>query len=92
MMTIITLPPEIEGPLIEEAQRRGTTPERLVLDSLRQLFVPVDAAGNQPTGSTLFDFLGSELGTIDGTAEALSEKCGQRFSEGLVERQQRGRT
>ena len=39
-MMIISLPPEIEGPLTEEAQRRGTTPESLVLDSLRTLFVP----------------------------------------------------
>lgn len=84
-MTTITLPPEIEGPLVEEAQRRGTTPESLALESLRRLFVPADTSGDRPGGPTLFEFLGSQIGTIDGTNEAFSEDCGQRFSEGLAE-------
>ena len=33
---------------------------------------------------TLFDFLSDHIGAIDGTTEALSENCGQRFSEGLL--------
>ncbi len=48
-MITISLPPDIEGPLTEEAQRRGTTPELLVLDSLRTLFVPTPAS-EEPTG------------------------------------------
>ena len=39
-MTTITLPPEIEGPLREEARRRGTSPELLALDALRVRFAP----------------------------------------------------
>jgi len=34
---------------------------------------------------SLFDFLSAHIGVIDGTTEALSENCGQRFSEGLLE-------
>jgi len=45
-MTTITLPPEIEKLLIEEAQTQGTTPELLALDYLRQLF------GQQATAET----------------------------------------
>ena len=38
-MTItIELPPEVEGELAREAQRQGTTPERLALEGLRQLY------------------------------------------------------
>ena len=33
-MTTITLPPEIAGPLSDEARRRGTTPEVLALETL----------------------------------------------------------
>ncbi len=40
-MTTITLPADIEGPLAEEARRRGTTPERLALDALRLRFAPL---------------------------------------------------
>ncbi len=35
----ITLTPEIENAIAEQAQREGTTAERLALDSLRNLFV-----------------------------------------------------
>lgn len=35
----ITLTPELENAVAEQAQREGTTPERLVSDSLRSLFV-----------------------------------------------------
>ncbi len=84
-MTTITLPPDLENRLAEEAARRGTTPELLALDGLRQLFTPTPA----PAG-TLYDFLAGYLGTVAGTAERLSEDCGRRFSEGLAAEQPRG--
>jgi hypothetical protein len=92
LMITISLPPDIEGPLTKEAQRRGTTPELLVLDSLRTLFVPAPAA-EEPTGgdATLADFLAGYIGTVEGVKEAFSDNCGQRFTEGLAEKQQRGR-
>jgi hypothetical protein len=89
-MTTITLPPDIEGPLSEEARRQGTTPELLALDSLRKLFAPTTATGKAAGGETLFDSLSGYIGTVSGTTEALSENCGQRFAEGMAEKQQRG--
>ena len=91
-MITISLPPDIEGPLTEEAQRRGTTPELLALDSLRTLFVPTPAA-EEPTGedATLSDFLAGYISTVEGSREAFSDNCGQRFAEGFAEKQQRGR-
>lgn len=90
-MTTITLPPEVEEPLAKEARKQGTTPELLAVDCLRKLFVP-SLTGEKPAeGETLFDFLAGYVGTVSGTTEALSENCGQRFAQGLVEKQQRGR-
>jgi hypothetical protein len=89
-MTTITLTPEIEGPLAEEARRRGTTAETLALESLRRLFAPADALKGSPGGETLFDFLADHMGTISGTTEALSEKCGGRFADAMVEKHSRG--
>lgn len=89
-MTTITLTPDIEGPLAEEARRQGTTPELLALDSLRKLFAPTMATDKTAGGETLFDFLSGYIGTVGGTTEALSENCGQRFAEGMAEKQQRG--
>ena len=79
-MTTITLPPDIEGALHEAPRRRGTTPERLALEGVRQLVAPPAAA---PAGGTLHDFLSGHIGTVAGSGEALSDDCGRRFAEGL---------
>lgn len=86
-MTTITLPPDLENRLAEEAARRGTTPERLALDGLRRLFAP--QPDEAAPGGSLFDFLGGHIGAVVGTAEPLSEDCGRRFAEGMAERQSR---
>jgi hypothetical protein len=90
-MTTITLPPEIEGPLAEEARKQGTTPELLAVDCLHKLFTPSPTVEKPAEAKTLFDFLSGYIGTVSGTTEALSENCGQRFAQGLVEKQQRER-
>lgn len=89
-MTIITLPPEVEGPLAEEARRKGTTPELLAVDCLRKVFTPAPKETTLAEGETLFDFLRGYAGTISGSTEPLSEDCGQRFAQGLIEKQRRG--
>jgi hypothetical protein len=89
-MTIITLPPEVEGPLMEEARRKGTTPELLAVDYLRNVFTPAPKQTTLVEGETLFDFLVGYAGTISGSTEPLSEDCGQRFAQGLIEKQRRG--
>jgi hypothetical protein len=85
-MTTITLPEEIEGPLAEEARRKGTTPERLALDTLRLRFVAAVAPpSEQAPGSNLAGFLAGYIGLVAGSTEPFSERCGERLAEGLVE-------
>ena len=89
-MTTITLPAEIEGPLLEEARRQGTTPERLALDTLRMRFTPAPASPSKiAPESNLAEFLAGYVGLVEGSTEPLSEHCGERFAEGLVEKQMR---
>jgi hypothetical protein len=89
-MTTITLPANIESPLVEEARRRGITPERLALDTLRQRFTPsVASPSAEPPESTLADLLTGYVGLVEGSTEALSERCGERFAQGLTEAQSR---
>ena len=85
-MTTITLPADIEGPLTEEARRRGTTPERLALDTLRLRFAASNPLppGNA-TESNLAEFLAGDVGLVAGSTEPLSERRGERFAEGLAE-------
>ena len=89
-MTTITLPPEIEGPLREEARRRGTSPELLAIDALRLRFAtPAMAGADIQPEPTLADFLEGYVGVVEGTTEALSEHCGERFAAGLAENESR---
>ncbi|MGI8982291.1 MAG: hypothetical protein ACR2FY_23925 [Pirellulaceae bacterium] len=88
-MTIITLPPDLEGRLGDEARRRGTTTELLALDGLRQLFAPVPSGNGAEQHGTLFDFLAGYVGTVAGASETYSEDCGRRFTEGLAKQQER---
>jgi hypothetical protein len=83
-MTTITLPPEIAKPLVEEARRRGTTPERLALETLRSRFVAPSPPSADHPGSSLADFLADQVGLVEGAKEAYSEHCGDRFAEGLA--------
>ncbi len=41
---VITLTPQLEAVLSEQAQRRGVAPEVLALDALRERFLPESAA------------------------------------------------
>ena len=85
-MTTITLPPEIEAPLNEAAREQGTTPESLALETLRRQFptTPPALAPNAP--KNLYEFLGDFVGAIEGSGEAFSENCGERFADYLVEK------
>ena len=79
MMTI-SLPPDIEDALAEEAQRLGTTPELLALHSLRKLFVSTpDTDSSTSKAMSLYDFLADYIGTVEGSTEAFSVDCGRRF-------------
>jgi hypothetical protein len=87
---VIRLTSDIETALSREAKRRGTTPERLALDSLGKLFPATEPAADSEKGASLYDFLSGYIGTVEGTGEALSEDCGRRFAEGLVAKHEQG--
>lgn len=80
-MTTITLPPDIEQPLLEQAKQRGTTPERLALDSLREKFAP-DASSRPP--------LTDDLTPRDAWEElvlGIGQDCGVSLSDEAVSRE-----
>ncbi len=87
---IIPLTPDIECALAEQARRLGTTPERLVIDSLREQFVTTMTPTHTETDDTLADFLHEHIGVlhsgdyIPGGAR-MSEDTGQRFVAELME-------
>ncbi len=88
-MVTIALPSDIEEPLSEQARRRGMTPEQLAIETLRATFTAEGDQEGQPK-ETLFDFLSGHIGTVDGTAEPLSQDTGRLFADGLEEKHRRG--
>lgn len=85
----ITLPPEIEGPLAEEARRQGTTAESLAVEALRKAFSPIETEQPQP-GETLYDRLAGFIGIVESGDGTLSQNCGEKFTEGLLEKRRQG--
>ena len=90
-MTTITLPSDIEQPLTEQARKQGTTPEELVIATLRREFVLTAPKNEAVAGKSLYDVLADHIGAVSGTGEAYSENCGERFAAGMLEKRRRGR-
>lgn len=94
---IITLPPDIEQVLVEHARKQGTTPELLVLDSLRERFIlPSSSASSAESEGTLADFLGKHIGVLHSSeylpgGARMSEDTGKKFAAGMVTKRQQRR-
>jgi hypothetical protein len=93
----ITLPPDIEQALVDYALKQGTKPELLVLDSLRERFMPFStSASPAEREGTLADFLGAHIGVLHSSEHIpggarLSEDTGRKFAAGMIKKRQQGR-
>jgi len=93
-MITITLPPDLEKTVSEQAQQQGTTPELLVLDELRIRFSPVQPPVSQE--GTLADFLGEFIGSIHSSevipgGAQMSTNSGNKFAAGMVKKRREGK-
>ncbi|MCI0525349.1 MAG: hypothetical protein L0Y75_08820 [Acidobacteria bacterium] len=97
MELTLKLTPDIADSLIEYSQRQGTTPELLVLETLRKLLAPpVTAAPADNQYQTLADFLDGYVGVVDSGelvpgGARMSEECGEKFAAGMLEKRERGK-
>jgi hypothetical protein len=93
----ITLTPEIERELVEEARKLGVTPESLALAALRDRFVTAGSgASNARDGQTLAEALGNLIGVLDSSefvpgGARMSEDIREKFTDYLVEKRRQGR-
>ena len=81
----ITLTPDMERTLIEQARKLGTTPEQLVVDSLTERF----ASAVPESQGTLADFLHEHIGVLDSRkyipgGARMSENSGKKFAAELL--------
>ena len=94
---VITLTPDLEQAIVEQARRQGISPEQIAIASLRKQFITtvrderkVDAPG------ALFDFLVGYIGVLHSSQEIaggaqLSNKTGKRFAAGMVKKREQRR-
>ena len=93
----ITLTPDIEHALVDQARKQRTTPEQLALESLRERFVaPVEEGAPTDGAETLADYLADHIGVIHSSEHVpggarMSEDTGKKFAEGMVEKRRRGK-
>jgi hypothetical protein len=90
-MVTITLPPELEQAITEQAQRQGTTPELLAVEKLRGALLPVLPQVADITGSTMADFFAGYVGGLHSSeyvpgGAQLSKDTGKKFKELLLKR------
>ena len=93
----ITLTPDIERALAEQARRQDTTPKVLALDILRERFAS-SMETETPTGKqeTLADFLVGHIGVLSSSEHIpggarMSESCGKKFAAHLIKKRQKER-
>lgn len=93
----ITLTPEIEAALAEQARQQGVSPEELALESLRRQFVAPGRTTHDATlQGTLVDFLAGSIGVLHSSDHVpggarMSEAKSKAFTEGLLKKRRQGR-
>lgn len=92
----ITLTPDLERALQDRAKEQGTTPELLALETLRRHVLPTQAGIQSPAGETMADFLKGFIGIVNSGevvpgGARMSEDCGRKFAEGLLEKRRLGK-
>ena len=93
-MVTITLPPELEHLVAEQAAQQGTTPELFALEKLRGLLLP-SPSPTERQGS-MADFFADFIGSIDSSETApggsdLSENTGRKFKELMLQKYREGK-
>lgn len=92
----ITLTPDIEQALLEQARQRGTTPEELALESLRRQFVtPEQAQELVEAQGTLADLLGDSIGVLHSHEHVpggarMSKATSDTFAKALLDKRRQG--
>ena len=100
----ITLTPDIEQILSEQAQQQGLSPERLALQILKERLAvafnkrlsPNIVEPKRVNKKNLMTFLAGRIGVLDSSeyikgGAQMSEKTGQKFAAILLEKHRRGK-
>ena len=94
MTLTITLAPEEETRLRHRAEQQGQPTEAVAAALLKQVLQadtpPAEAPPGGMTDAEFDAYWGPYIGVIHGSHEPLSENCGERFTEYLVEKKQQG--
>ena len=96
IMVTITLPPQLEEIVMEQARLQGTTVELLTLDALHLWFAGASSPPSLPSGASLADALSDYIGAISTKdkypeGSTLSENTGRKFAQGMVEKRKQGK-
>lgn len=90
----LTLPTDIEQALIEQANKMETTPEKLVMDSLRERFLSSSNLDSTEEG-TLADYLNEFIGVLHSSEHVpqganMSEQSTKKFADILHKKRKQG--
>lgn len=94
---IIHLPAEMDSAVSEVAEKRGTTPDRLVAEYVRKMLgeePPPPSVERQP--QSLADRIADFIGVLHSSEHVpggarMSEHTGEQFAAGMLEKRAQGR-
>jgi hypothetical protein len=96
-MVTITLPPDLEQVVTEQAKKQGTTPEIFLLGELRERFLQEapDTGTEIREGETMADFFAGYAGTVNSREIVpegvhLSANTGRKFKELMLQKYKSG--
>lgn len=94
---VITLTPDLEQALREQAFQQGTSPEQLALASLRERFIksPASKVASNMKGS-MFEYLSGYIAVLHSSeyvagGAQMSKNTGKRFAKGMLKKREQGR-
>lgn len=93
----IELTPDVERALAEAARERGTTPQTLALELLRdQLVQPMPSFPDGREPANMEEFLEGFIGVLDSSEHVpgganMSGMTGRDFADGLLKKREEGR-
>ena len=87
----ITLSPEVAELIVREAARKGTSPEAVANETLRQHYAPGAEGSPAKEPKNLAEALGPFTGAVHSGRGDLSQDCGEKLTDHLVEKRQQGK-
>lgn len=87
----VTLTPEVAAIVVREAARQGTSADAVVNDAIRERLAPDPDTADAARPKNLAEAIAPYIGAVNSGGANMSEDCGKKFTEILLQKRQQGK-